>query len=455
MVRAIRVDDYNKFTRMLVLLREWFLDSLTLVPVLCLIGAGLLAWIMFNIETSILEQADTFASLFGSTASAISVTSVIASSMLSFLAVVFSVTLVALQLANQQFSPRVLRTFIRSTIVKVMLGLSTGTFAYALLILYFGIKTEDATTPFPTVSVAVLLVFVTTIFFVVFVKKILTMMRVGYIISMIANETHESIQDVFPPEEAYRQCPEVMLGKPYQVIHYAKGGRLSPLPREGQGVFLAVDNGHLVQLAQKQNGTIRVLPHTGEYIINGDPVLEVYGDAEMPPKECLSTFFVEPERSIQQDPAYGFRALVDIALQALSPAVNAPTTATQVIYRLTALLLAIARRPAPTGYYADKTNIVRLVRPTTDWEAYVDLAFEEIIEFGATSSQVRHTLQLSFEHLLEETPPDLHEPLQKQQQRLSATVAGVDSAVNGIEQRSSLETDKISAVFDEELEHDG
>lgn len=420
MIRAIPVDHDSRFVGQAVLLREWFLDSMTVVPIISLVGAVVLAWIMDWVDEYIMTQGGSAASLFGSTASAISVTSVIASSMLSFLAVVFSVALVALQLANQQFSPRVLHTFTQSTTVKVMLGLSTGTFAYALLILFGGIASDEPSSPLSAVTVAVILVFVTIIVFVLFVKKIVIMIHVGHLISIVAEETYESIVDEFPLEGAYRECRDFALGEPCQVIPYRSRKSWYPLPRGPEGAFLAVSTEHLVQLAEQDRCVIRVLPKTGDYIVEGDPIVEVYGDAELKPEKCLSTFFVGPERTVLQDPAYGMRSLVDMALQALSPAVNAPTTATQVIYRLSTLLQVIANRPVPTGYYSDTKDHVRVIRPMRAWDEYVDLAFTEIIEFGATSSQVCMAVQHAFGRLLANVPPNLQEPLLKQQRKLQA-----------------------------------
>ncbi len=169
---------------------------------------------------------------------------------------------------------------------------------------------------------------------------------------------------------------------------------------------------------------IRVLPRTGDYVVEGQPVIEVRGGVDLSPEECLSTFSVEPERTVDQDPACGFRALVANALQALSPAGNAPTTGTQVIQRLTSLLLDIARRPMPTGYYADRDGVARLARPVMGWGEYVDLAFGEIVDYGASSSQVRESLAAALDYLQREVPEDCRPPLAEQHQRL-ARAAGM------------------------------
>jgi uncharacterized membrane protein len=426
MTRALRADYDRRFATRRTALREWYRDSLTLVPVLCITASLLLAGAMWLAHKYLVVPASLPSWLLGNTASAISVVSVIASSMLSFLAVVFSVTLVALQLASQQFSPRVLRTFVRSTTVKATLGLGTGTFAYSLLLLYFGVIRTEATATLPAVAIDVLLVFATLIAFVMCVREIITMLRIGYIISIVADETHASIQGVFPPRNAYSDCAAVDLAGPRQVIRYGSGRSWRVLRRAAEGVFLSVSNRHLVQLARAHDCTIRVLPRPGDYVVGGEPVLEVHGTHHVAPDLCLSTFSVGTERTIEQDPAFGFRALVDIALQALSPAVNAPTTVTQVLQRLTSLLLDIGSRPTPTGYFADAQGVVRLVRPVVDWKEYVNLAFGEIIDFGASSSQVRDSLAKALDYLLIEASEEHRAPLLEQRRRLFPEVQAPD-----------------------------
>ena len=158
-------------------------------------------------------------------------------------------------------------------------------------------------------------------------------------------------------------------------------------------------------------------------------MVEVYGANTLKPEEVLLAVYVEPERSIYQDPAYGIRMLVDIALQALSPAVNAPTTAHQVINRLTNLLLIIAQKPAQTGAFTDGSHtrgnhtsgspIVRLVQPVNSWEDYVRLAFQEIQFYGRDDLQTRASLNASLECLLEKVPQACKPALQIQRDLLA------------------------------------
>ena len=112
----------------------------------------------------------------------------------------------------------------------------------------------------------------------------------------------------------------------------------------------------------------------------------------------------------------------DVALQALSPAVNAPTTATQVLYRLTDLLSLIAHKPAPTGLYADHEGQLRLVRPVHTWEDYVDLAFDEIRFYGIDQPQTRQQLSRSLDYLLDTVPEGCRAALEHQKGLLSQAI---------------------------------
>jgi uncharacterized membrane protein len=396
----------------------WFEDSLIVVPILFLIGAVVLALVMDSVDRYLLSLGKIPPWWLGTTGTAITVTTVISSSMLSFLAVVFSITLVALQLASQQFSPRVVRTFERSPLSKVALSLFIATFAYSLVLLTKALRTDLEQIPIASVLVAILLVFASLIVFVAFLRSILVMMRLANTISKIAHETHQAISYEFPAERSYVLCQAEPLGKPDQVIAYERPPRRLFTTRYAQGVLQAIAIVNLVQFARRHGCVLRVIPQHGDYVIQGDPMVEVYGNSGLKAEEVLAAFEVEPERTVNQDPAYGVRILVDIALQALSPAVNAPTTATQVIYRLVNLLAIIAQKPAPTGLFADHEGQLRLVRPTRTWEDYVDLAFSEIRFYGADQPQPARQLSRALDYLLEKAPDGCQAALERQKELL-------------------------------------
>jgi len=253
-------------------------------------------------------------------------------------------------------------------------------------------------------------------------RAILVMLRVAYTISDIAGETRQAIERQFPPEDAYVRCQAEPMGVPDQVIGYERPPRRLFAARHAQGVLQAIQTASLVQIAYRSGCVLRVIPRHGDYVVQGDPLVEVYGASGLEAGGVLAAFHVGPERTITQDVAYGLRILVDIALQALSPAVNAPTTATQVLYRLTDLLAVIARKPAPTGLYVDSEGQLRLVRPVHTWEDYVDLAFDEIRFYGIDQPQTRGQLSRSLDYLLDTVPEGCRAALERQKELLSEAI---------------------------------
>jgi uncharacterized membrane protein len=329
---------------------------------------------------------------------------------------------VALQLASQQYSPRVVHTFERSGLTKATLSVFLATFAFSMVLLSATLLTDREQVTLVTVLVAVLLVFASLIFFVAFLRAILVMLRVAYTISNIADETRQAIEYQFPAEDAYVLCQPEPLGVPDQMISYARPPLRLFASRRTQGVLQAIQTASLVQFARRHGCVLRVIPRHGDYLIQGDPLVEAYGASGLEAEGVLAAFHVGPERTITQDPAYGLRILVDIALQALSPAVNAPTTATQALYRLTDLLSLIAHKPAPTGLFTDQESQLRLVRPVHTWEDYVDLAFDEIRFYGIDQPQTRQQLSRSLDYLLDTVPEGCRAALERQKELLSEAI---------------------------------
>jgi uncharacterized membrane protein len=143
---------------------------------------------------------------------------------------------------------------------------------------------------------------------------------------------------------------------------------------------------------------LQLLVRIGEYVPTGGAVAAALGTAPAA-KDVLAGLSLGRTRTLHQDPAYGIRQLVDIAIQALSPAVNQPTTAVQVIDRLEDILLRIAASPQPTGYYADDDGAVRFAEPVLHWDEWLELAFSEITACGAGSAQVTRRLLAAYDAL--------------------------------------------------------
>ena len=416
-VRAQVIDGRNYSDRPRKRFAYWAQDSLLLYPLVFMLAAVLGAYAARNLDLY-LATVETIPDWWTISVSAgVTLTSLIAAAMLGLLAIVFSISMVALQLSNQQYSPRVLKVFERSRTTKVVLGLFIATFVYSYMLLLFLLRTSAEEITFVSVFIDILLVFACLIAFVLFMRSILLMIRVNHIITLVADDTERVIAKEQPLAPAYVICQAPSFEPPDKVIRYARPPDNLFMRRHDHGVFTAIERSTLVQIASEHDCVLRVLPRYGSYINGDDAVVEVYGNPTVPSEKVLQALYLDSEPSMTQDPAYGIRILVDVALQALSPAVNAPTTARAVIDRLASLLSTISQRPQPTGVYTDETHQVRLLQPVRTWEYYVELAFCEIIHYGKDDPQTRRSVTDAMNYLQEKVPdrcqPALHRWLEE------------------------------------------
>ena len=159
----------------------------------------------------------------------------------------------------------------------------------------------------------------------------------------------------------------------------------------------------------------------GEYLAHGTPFAIVHG-ADLGAREVARFLLLRGERTFVQDPAFGFRQLVDIAIRALSPAVNDPTTGVQAIDRLSDLLVVTGRRPDPTGLRVDSDGVVRVRRQLRNFEAMLVLSMTEIIRYGADAPQVVRRLRAVLDDLDLSLPVERHPAIARQRGLLQAAV---------------------------------
>jgi len=414
---------------LLLRLSEHFHNSFWLLPAVFLIGALLLAVITRAVDESISPNVTHAAPLVVGAASASVVLATLATAMLTFLGVVFSIGLVALQLASQQFSPRVLRTYVRTPTTKLALGTFIATFIYPLFSLAYLDELTRGGHPVATISVAVamLLAIASIAVFIAYVTLTIRGMRIAYAISTVANETRGALRRMFPDEESYIAAqPPTFAGVPQCV--YVSKGPASLAEHAAQGVLQAVDVVACVRIAREHDALLRLIPQVGQYVAEGEPLFEVFESGQpatsgLSEWQLLRTVDVGPERAVYQDPFYGVRVLVDIAAQALSPAVNAPTTAVQVLDRLQDFLRFMAPRPWPGGLFADEEGVVRLVTQVRSWDQLVDLALTEITEFGGGSPQVTRRLADLLDTLMPIVPEARRPVLERHKVLLAEAVA--------------------------------
>jgi uncharacterized membrane protein len=324
----------------------------------------------------------------------------IAAALLTFTGVVFSITLVALQMASTQYSPRVLRTFVRKPVTKLALATFIATFVYSLTLLARVGTTGGAhTVPQGAVGLAYLLVMISVIVFVFFVHSTVRSMRVTYVVEAVFRETLRSVTNVFSDPASYvdAQPPPSDLAVNGQIAFDHHDAVLDGLAAH-----------HLVQIAAAHGCVLRLTVPVGTFVPRGFDVIEVLGRPSSPlrPAEVLRAVNTSAVRTMYQDPNYGVRQLVDIAIRALSAAINDPTTAVQSLDRIHGVLRAVATRPDPSGYYVDAEGSVRLIVPVPGWDRLVELALTEIALYGSAAPQVTRKLTAIFDDLAGCVPPE-------------------------------------------------
>lgn len=392
--------------------RERVRMSLWIIPALGVVAAAALAAGLLAVDRRIPPGTAEWLRFNGGAESARNLLSVIAGSMVTSISLIFSVTMVVLQLASAQYSPRVLRSFIRDRLVQTVLAAYIATFVYCLLLLpRIGSNGNgEDEVPALAVTVALALALGSLGLFVRYVHHIAHAIRAVTIINNVAVETRDALEEMYPEtigEEADRH------------VEQPAGPTTAVVTWDGEpGVLLAVDEGALLEAATEAGAVVELCRMVGEFVPSGSEVFHVWG--EIPDRsaltECIS---LGAERTMHQDAAYGFRQIVDIAERALSPAVNDPTTAVQAVDQLHDLLRRLAQRHFPSHLRLDQSGQLRIIAPRFSWDDYVRLAFDEIRHYGGRSIQVTRRLTGAVEDLLTVTPEGRRPALEQQRELLS------------------------------------
>lgn len=340
--------------------------------------------------------------------------STIASSMITFTGLVFSITILVLQLASSQFSPRILRTFLQDRKTQLAMSAFVSTFVFTMALLpevRSAGEEYDGFVPALSLFMAFALVMLSVAVFIRFIDHMAQSVRAVTIIKRVGTETRRAVLHMYPRElldrqEAALRAPE---DRPAVVLHEGRGGVLS-----------AVDEKRLMELATERELVLALVPMPGDFVAEGAPLFRVWGgDA---PEGLQDTVLVEDERTLHQDPGFGFRQLVDIAERALSPGINDPSTAVQVLDELHDLLRLLVRRHFPSPERADEGGRLRLVLPRPDWPAYVHLALDEIRQYGSRSVQVLRRLRALLLDCLSVAPEARRPPLERQLELLDKAI---------------------------------
>lgn len=309
--------------------------------------------------------------------------SAIATSMATVAGVVFSITIVALSLSSTQYSPRVLRNFMRDRPTQVVLGVFVGIFAYCLIVLRT-IRGGDEGGFIPSLAVlgGLGLAFVGIAVLIFFIHHVAVSIQASTILHNIGRDTAEAIDRLFPQElgaSARADVGEIRLPEQWHPV-------LAPR----HGYVASVDTDTLLSAACECDRLIRLRVAAGAYVSKGNPLMEVGGDSPPTSDECdrlRGCVDIARQRTVEQDPGYGLQQLVDVALRALSPGINDPTTAAMCVDQMGSLLARLARRhmPEPFRFHDGK---LRVIAPAPDFGALCDLALRPVVRHARLDLQV-------------------------------------------------------------------
>jgi uncharacterized membrane protein len=266
----------------------------------------------------------------------------------------------------------------------------------------------------PLVSVTTLLALtVATVFgFVAYLHGVVRLMRVQYLLEAIAAESRRAIEENFPPASAYVDAePPPPDPSPRRLCYSGTAG-----------VVTATDLHGLAGLCGQKECWLELTVGVGEYLAHGTPIALAHG-GDLQDRDVSRFFLMGGERTFVQDPAFGFRQLVDVAIRALSPAVNDPTTGVQAIDRISDLLAITGNRLDPTGLRVDSSGTVRVKRKLRNFDSLLVLALTEVIRYGADAPQVVRRLHGMLDELQSTLPTERQAALAHQRSVLEAAVS--------------------------------
>ncbi len=326
---------------------------------------------------------------------------------LSFVIFTFGFLLVAIQIAGGQLTPRIIATtLLRDSVIKYTAGLNVFTLLFAISALN---RMAGQVGQLVTL-VAILLGLASLAAFLFLVDYSARLLRPVSIVAIVSNDGMEVIRNVYPekgvddwPEDPTGTVPS--FGEPVRVV--AHTGRSQ--------IVLAVNAARLVAEARRLDGVIEFVPQVGDFVAADEPLFRLYqAAAGANDAELRKAVAFGPERTMEQDPMFAFRILVDIALKALSPAINDPTTAVLSIDQIHRVLRYVGLRQLHGDFVCDADGKVRVILRTPNWQDYVQISCNEIRACGIGSVQIVRRQRAMLENLISTLPLERHASLRQE-----------------------------------------
>ncbi len=307
----------------------------------------------------------------------------IAGSIMTVVSIVFAMLLMTLTLASMQFSPRILVSFVKDRVTQWTLGMFLGTFAYCVAALPAARFLPQPFSPVATVTGAMMLALICVAWLIFFIQHISQAISVYHIVDRIASETEDVIDDIMPAPQRYIYNPAD--------VPFDGSGREVAVGSAISGYIRYVDTGRLLELAKAFKLRVRMLRRIGHFVPAGVALFGVAPEERLNPErasELRSAFDIGPTRTLQQDVEFGVIQIVDIALKAISPAVNDPSTAITCVDQLGRILIRFVSHKPAVSLLCDPPHIVRVIVPWIKIEGLLDTAFEQIRHYARSDIAV-------------------------------------------------------------------
>jgi uncharacterized membrane protein len=326
---------------------------------------------------------------------------------------VVTVAVLAIQMATGTFSARYMRVWYRDRLLKAVLTMLAGTLTFA-----FSLLRQVGTNRAPNigVSVAGFLLVVSLVLFLLFFDRFIHRLRPVAVAALAGQVARRTITTVTRAAEIGTASAKIATGEPMLMVSTRRDGSIQAVNVRG-----------LVRWASRHDHLLAMQAAVGDFVVAGQHVIAVFGDGSMPAlasRQLQRMVALGVERTMEQDPAFAIRIMADIAVKALSAAINDPTTAVQALDHLGNVLRLLGSTPLHGPLtFRDREGTARLLMPGRTWEDYLTLAVTEIREYGSSSIQVMRRLRAILEDLQESVHPEHRPAVDAEIAKLDATIA--------------------------------
>ncbi len=307
----------------------------------------------------------------------------IAASIMTVVSIVFAILLMTLTLASMQFSPRIIVSFVQDRVTQWTLGIFLGTFSYCMTALPTAHSLPRPFAPVATTTGAMLLALTCVVWLLFFIHHISQSISVSHIVARIATETEAIIDDMMPwPHNASGQVEAA-------AVDFSTWDM--PLASQASGYIRYIDTKKLLSLASEFKVKVRVLRRVGHFVPEGAPVFMIYKGERLTEEnraELLGVLDLGPSRTLQQDVEFGVLQIVDIALKAISPAVNDPSTGVTCVDQLSRIMIRFAARDPAVSLLYDPPSVVRVAIPWIHFDRLLAAAFEQVRLYSSADMAV-------------------------------------------------------------------